>query len=66
MTMAYISLTEHPGLRLVWIRAVFTATGRWQPSLNTADGDLRQLPVRTGTGMGLNAYFAYTVVIGME
>ncbi len=67
MTMAYIlavnpSILKDAGMD---VGAVFTATALASAIACVLMGIIANLPFALSAGMGLNAYFAYTVVIGM-
>lgn len=67
MTMAYI-LAVNPnilGAAGMDTRAVFTATALASAIASFCMAAFANLPFVLSAGMGLNAYFAYTVVIGM-
>ena len=67
MTMAYI-LAVNPGILSASgmdAGAVFTATALASAIASFLMAFLANLPFVLSAGMGLNAYFAYTVVIGM-
>ena len=67
MTMAYI-LAVNPGILSASgmdAGAIFTATALASAFASFLMGFLANLPFVLSAGMGLNAYFAYTVVQGM-
>ncbi len=67
MTMAYI-LAVNPGIlgaSGMDTGAVFTATALASAIACVLMGLIANLPFALSAGMGLNAYFAYTVVLGM-
>ena len=67
MTMAYI-LAVNPNILSASgmdAGAVFTATALASAIASFLMGFLANLPFVLSAGMGLNAYFAYTVVLGM-
>lgn len=67
MTMAYI-LAVNPSIlgdAGMPVRGVFTATALAALIATLAMAFLANLPIALAPGMGLNAFFAYTVVIGM-
>ena len=67
LTMAYI-LAVNPGIlgdSGMARGAVFTATALAAALASILMGVLANLPVALAPGMGLNAFFTYTVVLGM-
>ena len=67
MTMAYV-MTVHPGILGATgmdSGAIFTATALASAIASFCMAFLANLPFVLSAGMGLNAYFAYTVVLGM-
>ncbi len=67
LAMAYI-LAVNPGILSqagLNAGAVFTATALSAAAASTAMAFLANLPIALASGMGLNAFFTYSVVIGM-